>query len=106
MGDSSYAESVVESAIQELGGVSAVVKKFEKEGLGPIIQSWVGKGENQPISAAQIHRALGFETLQQLGAKVGLSADEAAAKLSELLPKTIDKLTSDGLSRPRWGWRY
>ena len=44
----------------------------------------------------QIQRALGYETLQQLGAKVGISPDEMAAKLSEILPKAIDKLTPKG----------
>jgi uncharacterized protein YidB (DUF937 family) len=39
---------------------------------------------------------LGYETLQQLGAKTGMSPDEMAAKLSEILPKAIDKLTPKG----------
>ncbi len=98
--------SVVNSFIQEQGGVSGLVNQFEKQGLGPVIKSWVGNGDNAPITAAQIYRALGFETLQQLGAKLGISPDETAAKLSELLPNAIDKLTANGLTRPRWGWRY
>ena len=91
--------SVVNSFIQKQGGVAGLVKQFEKQGLGPIIQSWVGKGANHPISAEQIHRALGYETLQQLGAKLGVSPDEMAAKLSKVLPKAIDRTTS------RWGRR-
>jgi uncharacterized protein YidB (DUF937 family) len=91
--------SVVNSFIQKQGGVAGLVEQFEKQGLGPIIQSWVGKGANHPISAEQIHRALGYETLQQLGAKLGVSPDEMAAKLSKVLPKAIDRTTS------RWGRR-
>ncbi|WP_127076534.1 YidB family protein [Rhodomicrobium lacus] len=100
------AESIVKGFIQEQGGVSGLISKFEKEGLGPIVRSWVGKEEKQPISAGQIHRALGFETLQKLGAKVGLSADATAEALSELLPKTVGTLTAGGATRARWDWRY
>ncbi len=100
-------ESVVNSFIQEQGGVKGLVNLFEKQGLGPTIQSWVGNGDNHPISEAQILRALGFETLQQLGAKVGLSPSETAAQLSAILPEAINKLTAEGIiARPRWDWRY
>ncbi len=103
MGDT---DSVVSSFIQEQGGVKGLVDKFEKQGLGTIVQSWVGKGENHPITAAQIQRALGFEALQQLGAKLGLSPGETAAKLAVLLPEAIDKQTAEGTTRARWDWRY
>ncbi len=88
--------NVVNGFIQKQGGVNGLVNQFEKQGLGPIIRSWVGTGENHPISPAQIQRALGYETVQQLGAKASMSPDEMAAKLSEILPKTIDKLTPKG----------
>ena len=97
---------VVDGFIQKQGGVAGLVKQFEKQGLGPIIQSWVGKGANHPISAGQIHRALGYETLQQLGAKLGISPDEVAAKLSKVLPKAVEKIAAEGSrTTSRWGRR-
>lgn len=86
--------AAVESLIQNQGGVQGLVRQFEKAGLGSIAQSWVGKGENHPISSGQIYRVFGYETLQQIGAKVGLAADEVAAKLSHLLPEAVAKLSS------------
>src|SRR5271157_2894268 len=102
--------SVVNSFIQTQGGVTGVVKQFEKQGLGPTIQSWVGKGDNHPITAAQMYRALGFVTLQQLGAQLGLSPNEMAAKLSKVLPKAIEKATAEEKPittprRPMW-WYF
>jgi uncharacterized protein YidB (DUF937 family) len=88
--------NAVNGFIQKQGGVNGLINQFEKQGLGPIIRSWVGTGENHPISPAQIQRALGYETLQQLGAEVGMSPDDMAAKLSDILPKAIDKLTPRG----------
>jgi hypothetical protein len=52
--------------IQKQCGVKGLVNRFAKPSLDPNIRSWAGKGENHPISPAQIHRALGFATLQQL----------------------------------------
>jgi uncharacterized protein YidB (DUF937 family) len=89
-------DCVLNGFIRKQGGVTGVVDLFAKQGLGPTIQSWVGKGANQPISDAQIFRALGFATLQQLGAQLGLSPDEAAAKLSKVLPGAIEKVTAEG----------
>ncbi len=94
----------VESLIQKQGGVSGLVRQFEQQGLGSIAQSWVGTGANQPISEAQINRAFGYETLRELGAKVGLSASEMAAKLAQFLPKAVDKSTSRSSATGRYPW--
>ncbi len=94
--------AAVESLIQKHGGVEGLVRQFEKQGLGSVIRSWVGQGENQPITSDQIYRALGYETLQNLGAQLGVAPGEVAAKLSVLLPKAVDKMTSKGSARFPW----
>jgi uncharacterized protein YidB (DUF937 family) len=73
-----------------------VIGEFEKNGLGPTVQSWVGTGPNRTISADEVHKALGPELLQQLSAKSGLSVEELTQKLSHVLPQAVDKLTPDG----------
>jgi uncharacterized protein YidB (DUF937 family) len=91
---------VVNGYIQKQGGVRGVIGQFEKQGLGSTVQSWVGKGENYPASSAQIHRALGFLTLQQLGGQLGLSPDEMAGKLSKVLPGVVEKLSAERVTTP------
>ena len=88
--------TVLNSFIQEQGGIRGIVAQFEKQGLGATVRSWVGGGENHPITAEQVNRAIGYEKLQQLGTKLGLSPDQVAAKLSEYLPQAIDKATPRG----------
>lgn len=78
------------------GGLGGLVQKFKDKGLGDIISSWVGTGQNLPINADQIKEGLGSETIQNLAAKVGISPDDMSSKLSELLPGVVDKLTPDG----------
>jgi uncharacterized protein YidB (DUF937 family) len=58
----------------------------------------VGTGANQPISADQIHQAFGSDTVKQLAAKVGMTPEDLAAKLSQILPQAIDKLTPGGVA--------
>jgi uncharacterized protein YidB (DUF937 family) len=88
--------SVVNGLIEKHGGVQGIVKQFEQQGLGETVRSWVGTGANQPISADQVHQALGSGALQELAAKVGLNPQDLAQKLSQILPQAIDKLTPGG----------
>ena len=88
--------TVVNSFIQQHGGVQGIVAQLEKQGLGPTVQSWVGTGANQPISPDQVHQAFGGGTLAQLAAKAGINPQELAQKLSQVLPTAIDKLTPEG----------
>jgi uncharacterized protein YidB (DUF937 family) len=88
--------TVVNGFIEKHGGVKGIVDQFQKQGLGPTVQSWVGTGENQPISPAQVNQALGSDAVNQLAAKLGIPPEEMASKLADILPKAVDKMTPDG----------
>ena len=77
------------------GGLGGLMEKFQQAGLGNVIGSWVGSGENRPISGDQISQALGPDTISDLASKFGLNGD-AAGQLSQILPGLIDKLTPHG----------
>ena len=81
---------------KETGGLGGLVQSFKDKGLGDIVSSWVGTGENQPISAEQIQQGLGSDVVQQLAAKAGIAPEEISGKLAEVLPGVVDKLTPDG----------
>ncbi len=92
--------SVVNGLIQQHGGVSGIVSQFEKQGLGATVKSWVGTGPNQPITADQVHQAFGVDTIKNLAAKAGLNPNDLAAKLAQVLPGAVDKLTPGGTVPP------
>lgn len=80
----------------ETGGLEGMIEKFKTNGLGDLIGSWIGKGENMPISPEQIKEALGSEQIQKIAQGLGLSTDQASSRLADFLPGAIDKLTPDG----------
>jgi uncharacterized protein YidB (DUF937 family) len=89
--------TVVNGLIQKHGGVQGIVTQLEQQGLGGTVRSWVGTGANLPITPDQIHQAFGSDTVKQLAAKIGMSPEDLAAKLSQFLPGAIDKLTPGGV---------
>ncbi len=76
--------------------MQGIVGHIEQQGLGVTVRSWVGTVPNQPITEDQIQQAFGSDTVKQLAAKVGLTPQELAAKLSAILPQAIDRLTPGG----------
>jgi len=78
------------------GGLSGLVQNFQNNGLGEIVSSWIGTGQNRAVSIQQIQSVLGSETIQRLASKVGISTNEVGNQLTQLLPNLVDKLTPDG----------
>jgi uncharacterized protein YidB (DUF937 family) len=78
------------------GGLSGLLQCFHEKGLGGLAASWVGTGQNLPITADQIQHVLGSDQVKELAAKAGISPETAGAALSQLLPTLIDKLTPNG----------
>jgi len=78
------------------GGLANIVQGFSKAGLGDVVSSWVGTGQNLPISGEQLKQGLGAGSLAQLAQSSGLSEGATASALAELLPTVVDKLTPGG----------
>lgn len=78
------------------GGLSGLVQSFEQKGMGGLVQSWVGNGQNLPVSADQITSVLGSDAVKNLAAKAGISPDQAGSQIASMLPGIIDKLTPNG----------
>lgn len=79
-----------------LGGLGGLLEKFQQGGLGNVTNSWIGSGQNQPVSPNQVGSALGSNTIKTLAQQSGLSEDELTKQLSKVLPGVVDKLTPSG----------
>lgn len=84
------------SMLSKPGALNNLTSAFQQNGLGDILQSWIGTGQNLPISGEQVQQVLGAGTLGEIAQKAGIGAPEAATKLSGLLPQVVDKISPDG----------
>ena len=91
---------VLGGLLAQSGGLQGLASKFAQSGQGNAFQSWVGMGENQPISGDQIQNALGSDQVKALAAKMGIDPAQASSFLAEYLPKVVDKLTPEGKVDP------
>lgn len=80
----------------ELGGLGGLVDKFQQNGMGDIVQSWIGHGANLPVSADQIATAFGSGTLGHIASQLGLDPTQVSGQLAQILPGLIDQLTPHG----------
>jgi uncharacterized protein YidB (DUF937 family) len=101
LGGKSNLSSMVEHAMDLInnpgtGGLSGLIETFKNKGLSDVVSSWIGTGQNLPVSIEQIMQVIGSDRIQQIAQKVNISKDTAAQHLSELLPQIIDQLTPNG----------
>jgi uncharacterized protein YidB (DUF937 family) len=81
-------------------GLGGLVQQFENAGLGHVVQSWVGNGQNIPISAEQIQQVLGSGFVQQFAQQHGIDLSTASSTIAQLLPQLVNHATPDGQVPP------
>ncbi|MFD3518299.1 YidB family protein [Streptomyces sp. NPDC058657] len=83
---------------KEGGGspLDGLMDMLKKSGLADQAESWVGTGENKPVSGEQVARALPDDALADAAQQAGVSPQEAADQLAASLPQAVDKLTPQG----------
>lgn len=85
------------SLLERSGGLDGLLAKFQQHGLGDLVTSWIGNGQNLPISAEQIKQVLS-SVLPKAAADAGTDTETAAEGLASSLPDLISKLTPSGES--------
>ena len=94
--DNPMLRSVVTMLANHEGGIDGLIQKFKDKGMGDVIGSWVGTGQNAPISADQLKDVLGEGKIAEIANSLGISHGDAASQLAAALPQLIDKLTPNG----------
>jgi uncharacterized protein YidB (DUF937 family) len=78
------------------GGLSAIVAKLQQAGFGDQVKSWIGTGQNLPITAEQLQQVLGSDTVKQLAARFNIPVDQISKILAQQLPKAVDGASPHG----------
>lgn len=82
--------------VEEQGGFQVLLEKLQQGGLGNLLTSWLGQGDNQPVDTAQLQSAFDHQEVQSLADKLGTTTEGALGQLKQALPQLIDKLSSNG----------
>jgi uncharacterized protein YidB (DUF937 family) len=78
------------------GGLQRILGRLQASGRGEKGQSWVARGPNQPADADDVRAALDGEELSSIASRLGVSEDEAAQAVAQVLPDVVDQATPDG----------
>jgi uncharacterized protein YidB (DUF937 family) len=78
-----------------IGGIDGLLRRFQQAGLGDVIGSWVGTGQNQPIDARRLEQLFPDE-VAQMSRQAGVPPQQGGSILAQLLPMLIDQLTPGG----------
>jgi uncharacterized protein YidB (DUF937 family) len=83
--------------LQQNGGLSGLVDLFRQQGMGTHVDSWVGTGQNLPISGEQLQQVLGSGAIGAIASRLGIPADQLGARLAQTLPEVVDHMTPGGV---------
>jgi len=78
------------------GGIAGLMRQFQDRGLGDSFSSWVGTGQNQPITPDDVSRGLGPDRVSELSQRANVPSSQLGALAALVLPLLIDKLTPNG----------
>lgn len=78
------------------GGLQGLLGQFQQAGLAEHVQSWIGTGANQGLTADHIQQALSGDQLQAVAQQAGLDPGQASQGLAAMLPEIVNHLTPNG----------
>ena len=79
------------------GGLQGIMTQLNQNGMGQQVQSWVGNGQNQPITGNDVQQAVDPAKLQQMAQQQGMTTDEFSSHVAQALPDMVDQATPGGM---------
>jgi len=76
--------------------LGSIVSKLQGSGLADIATSWLGSGDNLPISADQISNLFESDKLSSFASALNLDMDSVKSGLSSVIPQLIDRASPGG----------
>jgi len=82
--------------LQQNGGLQGMLGKMQQAGFGEQAQSWVGTGQNMPISPDALTQIFGQGQLGRIAEQLGMPQQDVAGGLAQMLPGVVDQMTPQG----------
>ena len=73
------------------GALPAILAQMENAGLSERVQSWLGHGENLPVTADELGTAFTPEQLNAWAEHAGTTPDAVLQALAEQLPDAVGR---------------
>ena len=86
--------------LNDNGGVQGVIARLNSNGLGQQVQSWIGTGQNKPVSGTQVAQALNTDSLNTMAQETGTTPQKVSEHVAQVLPEVVDKATPGGQVPP------
>src|SRR5271166_6360254 len=86
----------LETLLQQHGGVGGLVNQLSQGGLASQVGSWIGTGQNQSVTGAEIAQALGSGSIGRIAQQLGINPQQAGTLLAQVVPHLIDHMTPGG----------
>lgn len=71
------------------GDLTVILAQLENAGLSKRVQSWLGRGENLPVTAAELETAFSPEQLNAWAEHAGTTPQAVLQTLAEHLPDAV-----------------
>ena len=71
-------------------------ERAQENGLGSLFASWLGDGENMPISIEQVTAFISSDKINEIASQFGISPNSVLSGLQEALPAMVDKASKGG----------
>ncbi len=88
--------AVAQQLLGQSGGIDGLIQQLQAGGLGEVVKSWIGNGQNLPVTGEQIQQVLGNDKVAAIARQLGVDPAQASAQLAQVLPGLVDKLTPNG----------
>lgn len=88
--------SSLQHLVNSNGGLQGLTSKLSSNGLGKQVQSWVGHGQNEPVSGSQVQQAVDPETVNHMSRQAGMSPEDTSSHVAQALPDMVNHATPEG----------
>lgn len=82
--------------LQRNGGLEGVLGKLRQQGHAKEADSWVGTGQNMPVSPDVLSQIFGRDQVTSAAQQMGVDPDEALGGLADVFPEVVNQMTPQG----------
>ena len=76
--------------------LGSIVTSMNDKGMGSIVGSWLGNGDNDSLSTDQVRNLVGSDKISEMASKLNTDEGSLLDGLKDALPQIIDKSSSGG----------